>query len=125
VTQTKRRNYKKQATDAWGVWVRSRGYCQSDRPEHKGYLQAAHIISRSYGATRTDPENGLCLCAGCHLFYTNRPIEWEDWVEFRWPGLLDELKQKARTHAKVNWRIAADYWKQAAEGVEAPTSRLV
>ena len=115
-----RRNYKQKATDGWGSWVRSRNRCESNRLEHKGHLQAAHIITRSYGATRTDPLNGLCLCQGCHVFYTHRPLEWEEWIEERWPGLWDHLKTKALTHAKVDWKAEAVYWQKVTDGYEAP-----
>jgi hypothetical protein len=31
-------------------------------------------------ATRWSEDNAFCLCASCHLFFTHRPIEWEDYV---------------------------------------------
>lgn len=63
-----------------GSRVRSRGVCESRRLEHKGVLQWAHICSRRYHATRWLEENALCLCAGCHKFYTDRPLEWEFFI---------------------------------------------
>lgn len=39
-------------------------------------LQAAHIISRNYYATRFDLDNGLALCQRCHKRWTMQPVEW-------------------------------------------------
>jgi hypothetical protein len=53
--------------------IRSRGYCQ--RCGKTRDLQCAHIIGRSYNATRTMEKNAWCLCAGCHLTTTHRREE--------------------------------------------------
>ena len=110
VTQKTRRNYMKRADAAFGKGVRSVGYCESDRPDHKGNLQCAHIISRSYKAIRTDPDNALCLCQGCHMFYTNHVLEWEDWIDTTFPGRRTELRVKALAYEKVDWKKQAVYW---------------
>ena len=39
-------------------------------------LQCAHIISRKYGRTRTKLENAFCLCASCHMRFTDNPVEF-------------------------------------------------
>lgn len=104
----------KKADTAFGVWVRSRGVCESDRPSHAGNLQCAHIISRSYKATRTDERNALCLCQGCHLYYTNHPLEWRVFIDATRPGLWDELSAKALAYEKVDWKSEAARWGQMA-----------
>jgi 5-methylcytosine-specific restriction endonuclease McrA len=62
---------KGKATKLHAEVVRSRGRC-----ERCGVMgvpfQCAHIIPRRYNATRVDPNNAWCLCAGCHL----RTTEW-------------------------------------------------
>lgn len=87
-----------------GDRVRSRGVCEAVGRPHKGVLQWAHIISRSYHNTRWDEDNALCLCAGCHKFYTDRPLEWEVFVTTTYtsPYRYFKLKEKALTHAKVD-----------------------
>jgi hypothetical protein len=67
-----------------GLKVRARGYCESGRPSHAGGLQCAHGWSRTYRGTRWHEENVFCFCAGCHTYYTHRPIEWDDWLIARW-----------------------------------------
>lgn len=53
--------------------------------ECSGVLQCAHLISRrpGYLATRHDPDNAVALCEGHHVFFTNHPLEWDDWVTDR------------------------------------------
>lgn len=74
-----RKKISKATADKWfSLIVRRRGAC-----EHCGSvqsLQCAHVFSRLYLGTRWDEDNALCLCAGCHMFFTHRPIEWEDFV---------------------------------------------
>ena len=73
----------KKADAAFGVLVRSVGFCQSGRPNHAGPLQCAHGFSRRYEATRWTIGNAWALCAGCHVFYTHRPLEWDEWLRRR------------------------------------------
>lgn len=57
-------------------------------------LQWAHVHSRRYGATRWDRQNSMALCRADHMYFTNRPLEWEDWcrsVGVPW----DELRMRA------------------------------
>src|SRR3990167_8572421 len=43
-------------------------------------LNCAHIISRSYKATRWDFDNAICLQQDRHMFYTTHPVEWEKFI---------------------------------------------
>lgn len=66
-----------------GLLCRARGACQAAGVDGRpcgGPLQWAHIISRSYRRVRWDADNCLCLCRDHHMFYTHRPIEWEDFL---------------------------------------------
>lgn len=74
---------KAKADRLFSIAVRSVGLCESGRIEHKGPLQCAHGFSRRYLATRWTRENAFCLCAGCHVFYTHRPLEWDNWLRDR------------------------------------------
>jgi hypothetical protein len=44
----------------------------------KGRLEADHLISRSYGATRWLLDTGATLCLGHHKFVTEHPLEHEE-----------------------------------------------
>lgn len=66
-------------------------------------IQCAHGFTRSYHAIRWDDRNAFPLCRGCHVFYTHRPIQWDDWLREKWgPGLYDELRMLALSHARVD-----------------------
>jgi 5-methylcytosine-specific restriction endonuclease McrA len=88
-----------------GPLVRSRGVCEATERPHKGVIQWAHIVSRSYHNTRWDLDNAFALCAGCHKFYTDRPLEWEQFVISKiGEDKLRLLKEKALTHEKVDYK---------------------
>jgi HNH endonuclease len=104
------------ADRAFSKWIRTRdGRCQADEP-HAGNLQAAHLISRSYKAIRTNTKNVTTLCAKHHMYFTHHPLEWENWVEDKWPGRWDELKRLALTYEKVDWKTQAVYWESVISG---------
>lgn len=74
---------------AWGLRVKLRAGHRCQRCGYNGpHIEAAHIFSRGIQATRYDPENGVCLCAGpresCHHWAHQNPrafIEWaSDWL---------------------------------------------
>ncbi len=110
MTQKKRRNWMKRADAAFGQHVRSRGVCESDRDSHTGVLQCTHIISRSYKVIRTDERNALSMCSGCHLYFTNRPLEWREFIDRTYPGLWDHLTEIALTYTPVDWKGQAEFW---------------
>lgn len=69
-------------------------------------LQASHIISRRYSATRTDLDNIQCLCARCHMHFTHWPREFSHWItDTIGAEKYDELRAKANavTHI-VDWQ---------------------
>lgn len=66
-------------------------------------LQCAHGFSRRYRNVRWDSRNAFCLCQGCHLFFTHRPLEWDEWLRDRWgEDLYAELRALALSIAKVD-----------------------
>ena len=100
----RRTNYMKRADVLFSQKIRARGECESDRPNHSGMLQCAHIIGRGYKSIRTNELNALCLCQGCHLFYTHRPLEFRQWIEGQFPGRWDELTVEALRYERVDWK---------------------
>ena len=98
-TQRQRQNATKRADALYSALIRSRGWCEAAgyRLACKGNLQCAHIIRRTYRATRwrTDPRNALCLCAAHHFFFTHHDLDWRDFIEVYRPGRWDTLREIA------------------------------
>ncbi len=82
--------------------IRKRNICE--RCGSKDWLQTSHIISRRFSATRTDIENAQCLCAKCHRFFTDHPVEFGRWI-FKSVGEehYDALKRKSEAVTKMDW----------------------
>ncbi len=104
-----RRDYKVQADKLFAAAVRSIGFCEDCGTDT--FLQCAHVISRSYSAIRVDFRNAVCLCRGCHMFYTPRPLQWEDWARRR---IGDETFDLLRGLALAYYPIKVD-WKAEVE----------
>lgn len=87
--------------------IRSRGAC-----EHCGtvaHLQTAHIWSRRFSAIRHDLDNVLCLCAACHHWATDCPVEFVRWLRtVRTDTQLRRLEQMRRRSGPVDWDTVAD-----------------
>ena len=96
--QKKRMNLTKACDTLFSKIIRARGCCEINHVTKcpSGPLQCCHIFSRSYRAVRFDERNAVAGCAGCHLFFTLNPEEWDDWrVEHLGIGLYEELRAKA------------------------------
>lgn len=91
--------------------VRSVGHCESGRTNHAGPLQCAHGFSRRYEATRWTRSNAWCLCAGCHVFFTHRPLEWEEWMKERLGPKFDEFRERALRGGKQDVEAVLRYMK--------------
>lgn len=103
---------KGQATRLHAELVRARGKCEAPDARrgvaviHTQNLQCAHILRRNLSLIRTDLENALCLCAGCHFYFTNRPEEWRAFIDEKLgPDKWYELYRKAHQSPapKVDW----------------------
>lgn len=78
-------------------------------------LQCAHIVSRRYLGTRWDDDNAVALCAGCHVYMTHRPLEWEQWVIKRFGAeSYEALKKRALAPAKPDYESIVERLKKAA-----------
>ena len=117
--------WKKRADKAFSLYIRNRDQvCQANRTrpdtcESPYHLQCAHIVTRSYSATRLDATNAVALCRSCHMHYTHRPLEWEQFVttELMTEDDFYRLKVRAlagarRAHA-IDWEEEAAYWESA------------
>lgn len=77
----KRSNHKKlkDALDSMcSLIVRSEGRCI--RCNKQSTLQPHHIYSRNNLSVRWDLNNLLCVCAGCHFFAHQNPMEFSSFV---------------------------------------------
>lgn len=119
----KPKQLKKKCDVLYSKIIRSVGYCENEScgKSYGVQLQCAHTISRRYSATRTDLRNSSCLCAGCHMYYTQWPREFSHYITDKIGSeLYDELKAKAETPTKVDWQDRHDFlkdvWKRIEEG---------
>lgn len=113
---------KGKADRLFSLIVRSDGICRScgDRDYRK--LQCAHIIPRTFSATRTDEANAMCLCWSCHRRYTDDPFAWVSFVDATiGREEYDRLKTKARegVGTKVDWESEAMRLTVAWKRIEA------
>ncbi len=95
-----RRGLMARADKLCGAIVRARGKCE--RCGSREVLQWAHIFSRKYLSVRWDTRNAMCLCRGCHFYFTVRPIEWEDWARHKLGAEYDLLRARALTVGKLD-----------------------
>ena len=87
--------------------IRSRGECE--KCGSTDYLQCAHIVSRRYSATRCDTANALCLCAKCHRYFTDNPVEWAQWVAMG-EGLYKYLRLKEKALEGTHRKFGTKFW---------------
>ena len=77
---------KLRADQAWSRYIRNRdGRCMAAEAfpaiACAGSLQAMHLISRRYAATRYQLWNGRAGCAAHHRWLTDRPLEHDAWCQ--------------------------------------------
>lgn len=110
------RTWIKRLDSLVGARVRSRGMCEAVGRPHKGRLQWCHVISRSYHNTRWLEYNSLCLCAGCHTYFTHRPLEWEQLIIERMGARhYGDLKTLALRHEKIDYKSKYEQLKEQDE----------
>lgn len=99
-TKTKRAE-KKKLDNEWATQVKENAEYKCEYCKKETNLHSHHIFSRSKKSTRHLPENGICLCAGCHVFNSTfsahkTPTEFTIWIiEHRGQEWYETLKQKA------------------------------
>lgn len=102
MTISKAKGAKAKADRLFSLIIRSRGYCENCGTTQN--LQTAHIYSRRYSHTRCDPENAVCLCAGCHRYFTDRPVEFSSWLHGHvGVARLTRIREKSLLRSKVDW----------------------
>jgi hypothetical protein len=110
---------KKACDDAWSELVKKRAKYRCEVCGKTTALNSHHIYSRSNNSTRHDPENGVCCCAGCHVFsssfsFHKTPADAMDWLEQkRGVQWLKDLRQRAKMPLyKVDYALELIYLQQ-------------
>lgn len=103
------------ATRLHSLIVRAIGYCErcgtpcpcENAPRSHTTscpLECSHIIGRRYSNTRTDLANAIALCKSCHRQWEEGLLDREALVrEVQGAGVYGDLREKARSTAKVDW----------------------
>lgn len=106
---------KGKADRLFSLAVRSIGYCEAegwDDIKCSSQLQAMHIISRKYNATRCDFRNAFCGCAAHHRYFTDHPRQFSRFITSTWAQkYYDKMWERSRDSSlgkQVDWdeRIA-------------------
>lgn len=84
-------------------WVRARaGWACECCHKSDGQMDCAHIIGRRNRQTRWDDANAICLCRGCHSFFTDNPLDWSEWiVGYLGSDHVEAVRQRAQSTDKL------------------------
>lgn len=78
--------------------------CHKYYPEgYRRGLDCSHYMGRMNKSTRYDPDNGDCLCRGCHAFFEERKQTlYRDWkIEKHGLDAVDVIEKKSREICKI------------------------
>lgn len=93
----------------FGRIVRSRGACEGCGSTTD--LQTAHILGRTFSATRCLEANAFCLCASEHARFTTHPDEWMTFVDDK-IGMDEYLRLKHLALAGVVGLTSKTWWRE-------------
>jgi hypothetical protein len=108
---------EKRCMAIWGELVRLRA---SGRCEYCGSMdriQAHHVFTRSIAALKYFLANGVCLCAGHHIFFAHKkPHDFRDWIVFkRGQAWWDNLIIRRSIRGKLDMQLIELALKQEAK----------
>lgn len=95
-----------------GEKIRSKQVCESPRAHIcKETWNWCHGISRAYHNTRHLEINGFCMCYAEHYYFTNHPLEWEEFLEKTWgEKKYKDLRKLALDHSrKIDFKELYEY----------------
>ena len=106
--KVKKPKYNKKIADTlFSVIIRSAGKCF--RCGNTYNLQCAHIFSRGYYTIRWSFDNAVCLCSGCHIYFTYKPLEWEDFIKSKFgEAKWMDLRKRALTYQKIDYKAIVE-----------------
>lgn len=94
-------------------FIRKLDHCERcAKTSKQAQLQTAHIYSRRYVNLRYDINNVLCLCASCHRWAHDNPLDFITWFSKDYDDRAVYLMTKKRIIKK--W-TADDYKKVIKE----------
>jgi len=72
-------------------------------------LHCAHIYGRANKRVRWSLDNAVSLCAYCHRYFTENPLEFHSWLEsYLGHGHIEMLNEKRREVFKTNKLIRSE-----------------
>ncbi len=77
-------------------------------------------MSRRYAQTRTRLDNAFCLCAGCHMHFTEWPLSFATFVE-QHIGITQyqKLQLLSQETTKVDWAAEVERLTVVLKAIEA------
>lgn len=76
------------------IKLRDNYKCQKCGRVNGVQLQTAHIYSRRYRSVRWNPSNVLTLCAGCHFWAHQNPLDFAEWLDKKFHKRLKGLRHE-------------------------------
>ena len=98
--------------------------CRKNYRHQPGYIDCAHIHTRSHRSTRWNATYGaVALCKPCHRRFTSFPLEWGDFLrrEFgdAWYDEAKRLAWETRKYTPEERREIKAHYKAEKERIEA------
>jgi len=109
MNQKERKKLVKKLDIMWSELVKKRAGNKCEYCGKSEYINSHHIFSRSSRSVRWDVDNGVCLCAGHHVFSSTfsahkTGMEFAAWIiERRGDGWYNKLRLKAHTASKPDF----------------------
>lgn len=114
---------KGKATKLHAEITRMYGECEKCGKSNGVQLQCAHIQGRKASATRTALFNAFCLCAGCHFYFTDHPLDFSRFVTGTWAQeYREDLMTLSNTNTKMNWSERLSFLKDIKKQIEGGLS---
>lgn len=100
--RVKKRNLKKELDSVFSTWVRLGATHCYTCGKASDKLQCGHFVSRTYLATRWEPDNCRPQCVGCNIFGAGKPLDFEErLVQELGEKRVSELKQMRKQVLKL------------------------
>ncbi len=104
--QRSRKTWTRILDGLWRDALRLRDHNRCRKCGATEHLQAAHIHSRKFRSTRWWTENGVLLCAGCHMWSHHNPTSFTRWLR----GQIGEDMLTTLEQAAARPQFITDSW---------------
>jgi hypothetical protein len=107
----------KELDNLWSQLVKLKAGNKCEKCRRTQNLNSHHLYSRSNRAVRHDPENGCCLCSGCHALNNDSahkaPADFWEWIrKKRGETWYQMLRIRANTVTKHDKKLLKIYLQQ-------------